>query len=83
MKVNVDIIQRRIENAFPGSRVEALDQGGGNHISVTVVSDAFAGKTRMQQHQMIYELFKEEMAVDQIHALAIKTSTPDQARDKT
>ena len=81
--MNVDVIQRRIEAAIPGSQVEVLDQGGGDHIGVTVVSEAFAGKTRMQQHQMIYGLFKEEMATEEIHAFALKTCTPDQAQGKS
>lgn len=77
--MDVGVIQRRITEALPGARVEVIDQGGGDHISATVVSAAFAGKSRMQQHQMIYGLFKEEMASEAIHALALKTFTPEEA----
>lgn len=74
--VDIETIRRRIEEAIPGAQVDVVDQGGGDHISATVVSAAFAGKSRMQQHQMIYGLFKQEMATDAIHALALKTLTP-------
>lgn len=75
--MDVDVIRKRIETAIPGAQVDVIDQGGGDHIAVTVVSEAFAGKTRMQQHQMVYVLFKEEMATETIHALALKTYTQD------
>ncbi|OGH57070.1 MAG: stress-induced morphogen [Candidatus Lindowbacteria bacterium RIFCSPLOWO2_12_FULL_62_27] len=77
--MDTSVVQRRIEEALPGSKVEVLDQGGGDHLQVTVVSAAFAGKSRMQQHQMIYGLFREEMQTEAIHALALKTFTPEEA----
>lgn len=76
--MDAEVIRKRIEEAVPGARAEVIDQGGGDHFSVTVISPAFAGKTRMQQHQMIYGLFKEEMSTEAIHALALKTCTPDE-----
>ncbi len=77
--LDVNVIRRRIEEALPGAQVEVVDQGGGDHISATIVSPAFAGKSRMQQHQMIYGLFKEEMATEAIHALTLKTFAPGEA----
>ena len=81
--MDVELIRRRIAEAMPGSKVDVVDMAGGDHISATVVSDGFAGKSRMQRHQMIYALFKEEMATDNIHALALKTLTPDELEKET
>jgi acid stress-induced BolA-like protein IbaG/YrbA len=70
-------IARRIESALPGSRAEV--SGADAHFSATIVSPAFAGKTRIEQHQMIYALFREEMSTQAIHALALRTLTPEQS----
>ena len=51
--------------------------GGGDHYQVTVVSSLFAGKPLVKQHQMIYQALNEEMSSEAIHALAIKTYTPE------
>lgn len=69
-------IARRIEEALPGARAEV--SGADAHFSATIVSAAFAGKTRVEQHQMIYALFREEMTTQAIHALALRTLTPEQ-----
>ena len=69
-------IARRIEEALPGARAEV--SGADAHFSATIVSEAFAGKSRIEQHQMIYALFKDEMSAQSIHALALRTLTPEQ-----
>jgi acid stress-induced BolA-like protein IbaG/YrbA len=69
-------IARRIEEALPGARAQV--SGADAHFSATIVSEAFAGKSRVEQHQMIYALFKAEMSAQSIHALALRTLTPDQ-----
>jgi acid stress-induced BolA-like protein IbaG/YrbA len=69
-------IAQRIEDSLPGARVEV--SGADAHFSATIVSEAFAGKTRVEQHQMIYALFREEMTTQAIHALALRTLTPEQ-----
>lgn len=69
-------IARRIEEALPGARAEV--SGADAHFSATIVSEAFAGKSRVEQHQMIYALFKDEMSAQSIHALALRTLTPEQ-----
>ena len=74
--MDVELIKRRIEESIPGARADVVDQAGGNHIAATIVAESFAGKTRMQRHQMIYSLFKSEMATEEIHALTLKTFTP-------
>jgi acid stress-induced BolA-like protein IbaG/YrbA len=70
-------IQARIERSIPGA--QARVEGGEAHFSAVVVSAAFEGKSRVEQHRMIYDLFKSEMANQTIHALALQTRTPSEA----
>jgi stress-induced morphogen len=71
-------LQRRIEAALPGAEVSVEDlTGGGDHFRAEVVSDRFAGLSRIQQHRLIYEVFDEEIG-GPIHALSIKTAVPEQ-----
>ncbi len=74
--VSAGDIQQRIETAIPGARVEA--EGGEQHFSVAVVATAFEGMSRIDRHQKIYALFRDEMASQAIHALALKTMTPEE-----
>ncbi len=69
-------IQQRIEASIPGARASV--EGGEAHFSAVVIAAAFEGKTRIERHQMIYALFRDEMASQAIHALALKTSTPEE-----
>jgi len=67
-------IERLIVAAFPDARVEIKDLAGdGDHYSATVVSAAFRGKSRVQQHQMVYGALKGRMG-GELHALALTTS---------
>ena len=67
-------IETMIREAFPDARVEVKDLAGdGNHYSANVVTPAFKGKSRVQQHQMIYAALKGKMGGD-LHALALTTS---------
>jgi stress-induced morphogen len=71
-----DELKRRIEDALPGSRAEVVDlTGGGDHFRATVTAAAFAGRSRIEQHRLVYEVFEDEIG-GAIHALSIKTSTP-------
>lgn len=68
-----------METALPGSTVEVMDlTGGGDHFQVLVVSSAFEGKGLVDQHQMVYGVLREALGSERIHALALKTYTPDQ-----
>jgi stress-induced morphogen len=68
-----DELKQRIEAAIPGADAEVEDwTGGGDHFRATVVSPAFAGKSRVQQHQMVYAIFGAEIG-GPIHALSLKT----------
>ena len=70
-------VQQAIQMALPDAQVEVEDlTGGGDHLQVKVISSAFAGQNRVQQHQMVYRALKQELASEAIHALALQTATP-------
>jgi len=72
-------IKSTLEQALPGSTIEMQDlTGGGDHWQVSIVSPAFEGKGLIEQHQMVYAALKDEMGDQRIHALALKTFTPEQ-----
>ncbi len=76
---SVDEIKGRIEAALPGSTAEVEDwTGGGDHFRATVVAPQFAGLSRIAQHRLVYDVFGAEVG-GAIHALSLKTSTPDGA----
>jgi stress-induced morphogen len=69
-------IERLIRDALPDARVEIRDLAGdGDHYAATVVSEAFRGKSRVQQHQMVYAALQGRMG-GALHALALTTSAP-------
>lgn len=69
-------IKRMIIEALPDAEVKLEDLvGDGDHWSATVVSSAFAGKTRVQQHQLIYAALQGRVG-GELHALALQTSAP-------
>ena len=66
-------IENLIKEAFPGASIEIQDLAGdGNHYSATVISSQFKGKTKIQQHKMVYSSLKGKMG-GELHALALKT----------
>ena len=70
-------IERFIKEALPDASIEIRDLAGdGNHYSATVMSAAFKGKSRVQQHQMVYASLKGRMG-GELHALALTTSIPE------
>ncbi len=72
-------IAERIQAKYPDAKVEARDlTGGGDHWDVRVVSEAFTGKRLIQQHKLVYACFDEELRTGELHALALKTWTPEQ-----
>ena len=69
-------IESMIKDAFPDAEVIIQDlRGDGDHYAATVVSAAFKGKSRVQQHQMVYGALKGKMG-GQLHALALETKVP-------
>jgi stress-induced morphogen len=70
-------IERYIKEALPDAKVEIRDLAGdGDHYAANVISAAFKGKSRVQQHQMVYAALKGRMG-GELHALALQTSTPE------
>ena len=66
-------IKQRIEAAIPGAQAEVEDYtGGGDHFRATVTAAAFAGRSRIEQHRLVYEVFGAEIG-GPIHALSLKT----------
>ena len=77
MPMQADEIERIIKASLPDAKIEITDLAGdGDHYAATVVSSAFKGKTRVQQHQIVYAALKNEMG-GALHALALTTSVPD------
>ncbi|HXZ67543.1 MAG TPA: BolA family transcriptional regulator [Alphaproteobacteria bacterium] len=76
MAMNPAEIERLIKEGIPGAKVTIEDlQGDGDHYAAVVVSEAFRGKTRVQQHKMVYDALKGRMG-HELHALALQTSVP-------
>jgi stress-induced morphogen len=70
-------IQARLRAAFPDAEIELEDlTGTKDHYQARIVSDAFSGKTPVEQHQLVYGALKEEMK-GPIHALALRTYTKE------
>lgn len=70
-----DELKKIIEQGVPSAQVSV--QGDGDHFEATVVSAAFAGKSMVQQHQMVYGTLGDLMQ-GAVHALALRTFTPEQ-----
>ena len=76
MAMQAHEIEELIKKAFPNAVVKIEDTAGdGDHYSCFVESELFAGKTRIQQHQMVYQALDGRMG-DQLHALALQTKIP-------
>tara|TARA_Y100001970_G_scaffold217604_1_gene266585 strand:- start:217 stop:447 length:231 start_codon:yes stop_codon:yes gene_type:complete len=75
MPMSAQQIKNFIEEALPDSKVEIEDlKGDGDHFSATVISKSFSGKTRVEQHKMVYDSLKGRMG-NELHALKLKTIT--------
>lgn len=74
-----DQLKARIESLAPGTEAQVMDlTGTQDHYQAVVVSPMFAGKMMIEQHRMVYGLFKEEIESNEVHALTLKTFTPEQ-----
>ena len=77
MAMSATDIERFIKEALPDAQVTIRDLAGdGDHYAANVVSAAFKGKSRVQQHQLVYASLKGRMG-GELHALALQTSTPE------
>ena len=75
MPMSENLIKQFIMEAIPDCTVEIEDlKGDGDHYSAIVKSKSFSGKTRVEQHKMVYDAFKGKMG-SELHALKLKTIT--------
>jgi len=78
MAMDAGEIERLIKALIPDAQVTIRDLAGdGDHYAATVISEAFRGKSRVQQHQIVYEALRSEMG-GKLHALALQTGIPGQ-----
>jgi len=76
MALDAATIERLIKEGLPGAQVTIEDlRGDGDHYAALVVTPAFKGKTRIQQHQMVYRALSGRMG-NELHALALQTAAP-------
>ena len=77
MAMEATEIERLIKEGIPGAQVSIEDLAGdGNHYAAHVISESFTGKSRVQQHQLVYQALQGNMG-EALHALALQTSTPE------
>ena len=75
--ISRDQVETMIKAALPDAQVEIQDlTGGGDHYQATIISSQFEGKGLVQQHQLVYSALREAMSTEAIHALSLKTFTP-------
>ena len=76
MPMDASEIEAMIKEAMPDAEVQITDlRGDGDHYAAYIVSPQFEGKSRVQQHQMVYKALKGKMG-GELHALALQTSPP-------
>jgi acid stress-induced BolA-like protein IbaG/YrbA len=78
--MNPDIIKELIESGLPDADVVVVGDDG-THFEARIISESFAGKSMVQQHQMVYKTLGEKMGTD-IHALSFQTYTPEEWENK-
>lgn len=79
MGMSAEEINQHIQQAFPDAKIELVDLAGdNNHFQVTVTSTAFRGKSRVEQHKMVFAALEGKMG-GVLHALAVKTAIPQDA----
>ena len=79
MPMDANEIERLIKSRIPDADVTIRDLAGdGDHYAATVIAASFRGKSRVQQHQLVYQALKGEMG-GKLHALALQTGVPDAA----
>ncbi|MEM9220523.1 MAG: BolA/IbaG family iron-sulfur metabolism protein [Cyanobacteria bacterium P01_F01_bin.150] len=77
--IKPDQVVSLIKSGIPDAEVQVQDlTGTQNHYQVIVISSAFEGKRLIQQHQLVYGTVQSEMASNVIHALSLKTYTPEE-----
>ena len=81
MAMDLKEIESLIKEGLPDAKVEIQDLAGdGNHYSATVISSQFAGKSKIEQHKMVYSSLKGKMG-NELHALALTTKEKNGSTD--
>jgi stress-induced morphogen len=81
MPMEASQIEALIREGIPDARVIIEDlRGDGDHYSALVISEAFRGKSRVAQHQLVFAAMQGKMG-GELHAMALQTATPDNAPD--
>jgi stress-induced morphogen len=76
MPMNAHDSERMIKDGIPDAQVTIRDLAGdGDHYAAEIVAESFRGKSRVQQHQMVYQALQGNMG-GELHALALQTSAP-------
>lgn len=85
-----DTIRRKIQQALEPQRLIIIDEsaqhaghsgarpGGETHFRLEIIAEAFVGKSRLERQRLVYDVIADEM-VRQVHALALKTQTPEES----
>jgi stress-induced morphogen len=77
MPMEASEIERLIKSRIPDAQVTIRDLAGdGDHYAATVIAESFRGKSRVQQHQLVYDALRAEMG-GKLHALALQTGVPE------
>jgi stress-induced morphogen len=77
MAMNLIEIENLVKQAIPDSVIDIRDlTGDGNHYSATIISSLFKGKSKIEQHKIVYNALKGKMG-NELHALTIKTKEKD------
>ncbi len=77
MAMQAEQITQLIKEAFPDAEVRIEDlRGDGDHYAALITAEAFRGKTRVQQHQLVYQALQGRMGTE-LHALALSTAVPE------
>lgn len=77
MPMDAGEIEKLIREKIPDAEVTIRDLAGdGDHYAATVIAESFRGKSRVQQHQLVYEALKGQMG-GALHALALQTGVPE------
>ena len=77
MPLSKENLEKYIKESIPNSKITIEDlRGDGDHYSATVISKSFEGKSKIEQHKMVYDSLKGKMG-NELHALAIKTKEKD------
>ena len=73
MPISKEELEKLLKESLPSAKISIEDlKGDGDHYSATVISSKFKGKSRIQQHQIVYEALKGKMG-GELHALMLKT----------